>query len=214
MGTFYNKMGTAHRYQKISLLVLYATSIASSAPGGNPDCQVDGSREPVCDGSWPPYFPHESDCGKYWECGADLQPCLFDCPAISEDIGGGTLLFNTVKQACDWPVTVDCQNDGCCDSLNVAGKLFADGEYRKLPEHHNRRPVYQHTDGKYCIFYGGHWKIDTCNFLTDGDWTQGYGWSDVNAMCPGDIGPQWRYYSWDGSSDSGPVDTEIVVECM
>ena len=104
--------------------------------------------------------------------------------------------------------------EGCCDSLNVAGKLFANGEYRKLSEQHNGRPIYQHTDVESCIFYGGHWKIDTCNFLTDGDWTQGYGWSDVNAMCPGDIGSQWRYYSWDGSSDSGPVDTEIVAECM
>merc|ERR1712203_803846 len=104
----YNKMGTAHRYQKISLLVLYATSIASSAPGGNPNCQVDGSREPVCDGSGV-FFPHESDCGKFWECGPDLRPCLFDCPAISEDIGGGTLFFNSEIAACDWPVNVNCQ---------------------------------------------------------------------------------------------------------
>ena len=36
----------------------------------------------------------------------------------------------------------------------------------------------------------------------------------MDAMCPDDIGPQWRYYSWEGGSDSGPVDPGIVVECM
>merc|ERR1712062_582210 len=100
MGTEYKAMGIYNSAQGIFFLVVCFTSFVTSAPGENPDCQVDGSKEPVCDGSWPPYFPHESDCGKYWECGADLQPCLFDCPAISEDIGGGTLLFNTLKQAC------------------------------------------------------------------------------------------------------------------
>ena len=49
------------------------------------------------------------DCGKFWECGPDLRPCLFECPAISEDIGGGTLFFNSEIAACDWPVNVDCQ---------------------------------------------------------------------------------------------------------
>ena len=53
-----------------------------------------------------------SSCGKYWECGPDLKPCLFDCPAISEDVGGGTLLFNSVISACDWPLNVDCETGG------------------------------------------------------------------------------------------------------
>ena len=103
---------------------------------------------------------------------------------------------------------------GCCAALNVVGEKFAAGEYWIQSQQHNGRPVYRHTEAHDCIFFGGHWKIDSCNWLTQGDWTQGYGWSDVDAMCPDDIGPQWRYYSWEGGSDSGPVDPGIVVECM
>ena len=95
----------------------------------------------------------------------------------------------------------------------MAGKLFPNGIYAKTNELHNNRPVYQHSDGEFCIFYGGHWKIENCDWLTGGDWTQGFGWSSVDANCPEDIGPQWRYYSWEGPSDSGPVDTSIVVNC-
>ena len=107
---------------------------------------------------------------------------------------------------------------GCCDSLNVVGKYFGNGEYKKTSEQHNGSPVYKYTGGGpyggWCIFFGGHWKIDVCNFLTTGDWSRGYGWGNGNATCPGNIGPQWRYYSWSGGSGSGPVDTEIKVECM
>ena len=103
---------------------------------------------------------------------------------------------------------------GCCNSLNVVGERFADGEYRKMSEQHNGRPVYKHTEAESCIFYGGHWKIESCGWLTQGDGSLGYGWSDVDAMCPGDIGTQWRYYSWEGEEDSGPVDAGIVVECL
>merc|ERR1712013_595723 len=119
-------MGIGNKYQGSFLLILCSTSIVTSAPGGNPECQADGSREPPCGAAWG-YFSHESDCGKYWECGADLKPCLFDCPAISEDAGGGTLLFNSVKSACDWPSNVDCHTGGCCAALNVVGEKFAAG---------------------------------------------------------------------------------------
>jgi len=107
---------------------------------------------------------------------------------------------------------------GCCESLNVEGK-YGHGEYKKTSEKHNGRPIYKHTGNRspgWCIFFGGHWKIDTCDFLdkANGDWSQGYGWSNVNAMCPGNIGPQWRYYSWSGGSGSGLVDVSIKVECM
>merc|ERR1711909_59081 len=116
------------------------------------------------------------------------------------------------------PSIVVKRDEGCCDSLNVVGKYFANGEYKKTSKQHNGRPVYKYTGGGpyggWCIFFGGHWKIDFCNSLTDGDRSQGYGWSNLNAVCPGNIGPQWRYYSWSGGSGSGPVDTGIEVECM
>merc|ERR1711963_1369431 len=94
-----------HIKQTIFLL-LSMLSFTSAAPGGGP-CNGDGSLEPHCDGSQL-YFPHEFDCSKFWECGPNLKPCLFQCPPISEDLGGGNLLFNTNAQTCDWPVYVDC----------------------------------------------------------------------------------------------------------
>ena len=48
------------------------------------------------------------DCGKFWECGPNLVPCLFVCPPISGDIGGGSLYFNKELGICDWPFNVDC----------------------------------------------------------------------------------------------------------
>merc|ERR1711881_460187 len=104
------EMGIGHQHQRILLLVALFISLVATAPGRNPNCQVDGSEEPVCDGSVI-FFAHKSDCGKFWECGADLKPCLFECPPISEDIGGGTLYFNPEIAACDWPVNVDCQSE-------------------------------------------------------------------------------------------------------
>eukprot|EP00091_Calanus_sinicus_P001382 TRINITY_DN1136_c0_g1_i5.p1 TRINITY_DN1136_c0_g1~~TRINITY_DN1136_c0_g1_i5.p1 ORF type:complete len:243 (-),score=70.14 TRINITY_DN1136_c0_g1_i5:111-794(-) len=41
-------------------------------------------------------------------CGADLMPCLFECPPIAEDVGGGSLYFNIDLQICDWPFNVEC----------------------------------------------------------------------------------------------------------
>jgi len=95
-----------HIKQTIFLL-LSMLSFTSAAPGGGP-CNGDGSLEPHCDGSRL-YFPHEFDCSKFWECGPNLKPCLFQCPPISQELGGGTLLFNIKAQTCDWPVYVDCQ---------------------------------------------------------------------------------------------------------
>merc|ERR1711892_720699 len=99
----------AKTFQGVFLLLLCSFSLCSSAPGGNPNCQVDGSELPVCDGSTL-FFSHQTDCGKFWECGPDLKPCLFECPPISEDIGGGTLFFDIELTTCDWPQNVDCQN--------------------------------------------------------------------------------------------------------
>merc|ERR1711915_710879 len=88
------------------IFLLLTLSFTSAAPGAGP-CNGDGSLEPQCDGRRH-YFPHEFDCSKFWECGPNRKPCLFQCPPISEDLGGGTLLFNTKAQTCDWPVYVDC----------------------------------------------------------------------------------------------------------
>merc|ERR1711892_1048020 len=95
----------AKTFQGVFFLLLCSISLCFSAPGGNPNCQVDGSEVPVCDGSTL-FFSHQIDCGKFWECGPDLKPCLFDCPPISEDIGGGTLFFNIELTTCDWPQNV------------------------------------------------------------------------------------------------------------
>merc|ERR1711892_1321495 len=109
----------AKEYQGVFLLLLCSISLCFSAPGGNPNCQVDGSEVPVCDGSTM-FFSHQTDCGKFWECGPDLKPCLFKCPPISEDIGGGTLFFNIELTTCDWPQNVDCQNVATTEAITDA----------------------------------------------------------------------------------------------
>merc|ERR1711892_205569 len=109
----------AQTFQGVFLLLLCSISLCSSAPGGNPNCQIDGSEVPVCDGSTL-FFSHQTDCGKFWECGPDLKPCLFECPPISEDIGGGTLFFNIELTTCDWPQNVDCQNVATTAALTDA----------------------------------------------------------------------------------------------
>merc|ERR1712123_374479 len=109
----------AKTFQGVFFLLLCSISLCFSAPGGNPNCQVDGSEVPVCDGSTM-FFSHQTDCGKFWECGPDLKPCLFDCPPISEDIGGGTLFFNIELTTCDWPRNVDCQNVATTQALTDA----------------------------------------------------------------------------------------------
>merc|ERR1711892_49575 len=117
MGSLKIKM--AKTIQGVFFLLLCSISLCFSAPGGNPNCQVDGSEVPVCDGSTL-FFSHQIDCGKFWECGPDLKPCLFDCPPISEDIGGGTLFFNIELTTCDWPQNVDCQNVATTEALTDA----------------------------------------------------------------------------------------------
>ena len=107
----------------------------------------------------------------------------------------------------------------CCGSLNIVGYYWVDGEYVKTEELHNDKAVYKHTGdrfpyGGWCIFFGGHWKIDFCDWMKVSDESRGYIWSNVNSNCPGDIGSQWRYYSWSGDSGSGPVDTRIKVDCI
>ena len=105
----------------------------------------------------------------------------------------------------------------CCDTLRVVGEYFT-GTYTRGSDLYNGSPTYKHSDGGWCIFYEGHWKIEECKWLTgDKDGSQGIGWTEERSACPENIGSKWRYYSsWSkgGGPASGPVNTEIAVECM
>ena len=83
---------------------------------------------------------------------------------------------------------------GCCGSLRVSGKYFSNGNYVKTNQVHNNKPVFKL--GGWCIFFGGHWKIETCDWLQKGDNSQGIGFSKVDHECPENIGSQWRYFKW------------------
>merc|ERR1712098_989914 len=110
----------------------------------------------------------------------------------------------------------------CCDSLSVSGKYFENGNYAKTNEVYNNKPVYRHDGGAWCIFYGGFWKIENCDWLERGDDnSQGFAWSRVYAECPQHIGAQWRYFNFGGPGFSGlngftaqgPIDRSIDVIC-
>jgi len=116
----------------------------------------------------------------------------------------------------------------CCDRIKVAGSKWLSkryrGTYTKMAQKHNGRNVYQqrHHGGHYCIFFGGHWKIETCDWMGKGDNSQGLAFSKVlGAVCPDRIGPLWRYFKYgvgdfsgfDGPTSQGPIDTGIQVVC-
>jgi len=109
----------------------------------------------------------------------------------------------------------------CCAEINVQGKYFSNWMFIKQKSLYNNKAVYRSIDESYCIFHGGqhihggHWKIDSCDFVDKKEnWSQGYGWSKIEAACPEDIGTNWRYYSWSSAgSGSGPVDPSISVNC-
>ena len=87
------------------------------------------------------------------------------------------------------------------------------GIYKKTGKKYNSKAVYQHTkkntnNDNYCIFFGGHWKIDLCARVkaNDND-SQGLAYSKVkDAKCPEYIGLKWRFYK-------DLVGTEIKVRC-
>merc|ERR1711936_876300 len=75
-------------------------------------CITDGSIQPDCtqwtDPEIPYYQPHQYNCSRFWQCMSDLTPCMMECPPMSDDLGGGSLYFNTQLNVCDWPWNVDC----------------------------------------------------------------------------------------------------------
>jgi len=106
-------------------------------------------------------------------------------------------------------VSTDVQE--CCKTLNVKG--YISGIFQKTEEGHNGRAVYK--KGNWCIYYGGHWKVEACDWLYvhKNDNSQGYMWSKINVDCPNEVGRQWRYYSWEGASNSGPIQPSASATC-
>jgi len=86
----------------------------------------------------------------------------------------------------------------CCDRIDVALKwTWLSGRYTKMTKKHNGKAVYQHSGERYCIFFGGHWKIEACDWMEKGDNSQGLAFSKVlGEFCPGRIGLEWRYFKW------------------
>merc|ERR1712106_781047 len=121
-----------------STLLLLALSGASSTQS----CMSDGSTPPDCshDPETPLYQPHQYDCSLFWQCTPDGRACLQECPAISEEQGGGRLSFNPEISVCDWPENVDCTTaeptetaPGCqdlCDSYEECVAWTWNGDWR------------------------------------------------------------------------------------
>jgi len=122
----------------------------------------------------------------------------------------------------DTRIQVTCSAE-CCDKINVSAKwTWLSGRYTKMTKRHNGKAVYQHSRGRYCVFFGGHWKIESCDWMGKGDNSQGLAFTKVlGAVCPGRIGSKWRYFKWgvggfsgfDGPTSQGPIDTGIQVTC-
>ena len=49
------------------------------------------------------FFPHESDCGKFYQCGKGRIMSEFECP-------GGTM-WNQEAKHCDWARNVRCYSE-------------------------------------------------------------------------------------------------------
>eukprot|EP00090_Calanus_glacialis_P023972 TRINITY_DN37191_c0_g1_i1.p1 TRINITY_DN37191_c0_g1~~TRINITY_DN37191_c0_g1_i1.p1 ORF type:complete len:196 (+),score=48.99 TRINITY_DN37191_c0_g1_i1:46-633(+) len=95
-------------YYTVSALLILALGVSSQRQS----CRADGSTPPDCsqwqDPEHPLYQPHQYNCSLFWQCTPDSRPCLLECPAISEEMGGGSLSFNPELSVCDWPFNVDC----------------------------------------------------------------------------------------------------------
>lgn len=113
------------------------TGMTSDWPDGiftGEDCLTyDGSRVPDCSDfidpqiKQPYYHPHSENCSRFWECGPNLETCLFECASCPEGVqqcqGQQALTFDPKYKypdgpVCDWPNNVECTNTGGeCDCL-------------------------------------------------------------------------------------------------
>merc|ERR1712106_1301254 len=108
-----------------STLLLLALTGASSTQS----CMSDGSTPPDCfhDPETPLYQPHQYDCSLFWQCTPDGRACLQECPAISEEQGGGRLFFNTDGKTVTETAT-GCQD--LCDSYEECVAWTWNGDWR------------------------------------------------------------------------------------
>jgi len=157
----------------------------------------------------PYYHQHSSDCSKFWECGPELETCLFQCapcgdsPLCINPYGQKQeyLSFNYTIQypdgpVCDWPANIDCSNKpGDCDCL--PWQTCVGGKCTPQCEENSHCPDGYDCDCKWCI---GHMCADnseckqnmcdppnnphtTCEFCNDvsGDCTPG---CPDDSLCP------------------------------
>ena len=84
----------------------------------------------------------------------------------------------------------------CCDSINVTSPLalstIVSGTYvldSTLDFSSEGLPVYKRADGKLCILFAGHWKVEMC---THRDKATATGFlhvhPDIQPFCPSDVG--------------------------
>merc|ERR1712123_62570 len=102
-------MGSTKMYLTKSVAILWLIQASFGTVRG---CGEDDSVKPDCrqrpigtPAGVSFYMPHQFNCSRFWECGPDMVPCLFECPQIDED---ESLYFNPDMLICDWPWNVDC----------------------------------------------------------------------------------------------------------
>jgi len=157
---------------------------------------------------------------------AGPDDCAKKCIAV-DNCNGWTLFSRT--NTC-WLKTINkgthfnskwISGEPCSRSIDVTGKYFS-GKYVRMAKRHNNKVAYKQLNGRFCIFFGGHWKIDGCEWMKKGDNSQGIGFTKVlDEDCPARIGLFWRYFKWgvggfsgfNGPTSQGPIDTGIKVTC-
>merc|ERR1712123_520773 len=102
-------MGSTKMYLTKSVAILWLIQASFGTVRG---CGEDDSVKPDCrqrpigtPAGVSFYMPHQFNCSRFWECGPDMVPCLFECPQIDEN---ESLYFNPDMSICDWPWNVDC----------------------------------------------------------------------------------------------------------
>merc|ERR1712123_460561 len=102
-------MGSTKMYLTKSVAILWLIQASFGTVRG---CGEDDSVKPDCrqrpigtPAGVSFYMPHQFNCSRFWECGPDMVPCLFECPQIDEN---ESLYFNPDMSICDWPRNGDC----------------------------------------------------------------------------------------------------------